>query len=749
MNFDLAEFLHGWLGRPALQDRAAVLRYAAAGEAHTLRLQQPGHPAAAHGLEALWRWQPDGDGCRMWLELANRGAGVLHLQSMDVLNLSLTPPATPPRWSIYQNGWASWTPALARQPAQSLYTDPGTIPYRAMHQPHAEAQRDDLICSEWVTVLARLEDPSGSGFLLGFVTAAGQLAQIRVRADGTALAARCYLDNLLLAPGASLRSETLLLQVGAPPLALLEAWAERLGQEMGARRPQHPPSGWCSWYYFYGENTAADVLDNVAAMQRHDLPLDVVLVDDGYQTAIGDWFSLDVEKFPDGMEPVARAVRQHGRQLGIWTAPFAAAADVRLTAEHPDWFLEDEEGRPVLGWTHWGMDCYALDCTHPEVLDWLEETFRRMRREWGVDFFKIDFIFSAARPGRRFDPTATRAQALRRGVSAIRRGIGDDAFLLGCGAPLAPCTGLVDGMRVGPDVDPNWHPLWRHDLSMPAVENALRNAIVRAPFHGRLWANDPDCLLVRQRGHALDLVLNEMRTLAAVAALLGGLTLDSDHLPEIRPGRLKYLRQALPPTGLSARPLDLFENELPGRLLLSFERDWGRWWVAGLINWKDHTVRTTVRLDELGLPAGFYHVYHYWRRRYLGVSDETVTLRRHQPHETAVLLFKPVSPRPDLLTSTFHVCQGAVEVCAVRWQAVDEDGGGLLTVRLEKPGRQFGRLLFSLPQGWQAADAWADGARRPLVCAAPGVVSLGLTLEGNAEVQVAFRAPRDAAAGTE
>jgi hypothetical protein len=54
-------------------------------------------------------------------------------------------------------------------------------------------------------------------------------------------------------------------------------------------------------------------------------------------------------------------------------------------------------------------------------------------------------------------------------------------------------------------------------------------------------------------------------------------------------------------------------------------------------------------------------VYHYWRRRYLGVTDDVVTVRRHQPHETAVLLFKPISHRPDLLTTTFHVCHGIVE----------------------------------------------------------------------------------------
>jgi len=734
-----------WPGGPHLEEVAAVVRFRAGGAGRVLHLTGPDQPLSAHGLRATWRWQPEGDGYRAWVELTNDGDAPLHLEVVDVLTVPALDLGAPPEgWSVYQNGWISWTPTFARHLDDGLYTDPGTDAYRMMHQPHREPGGEEVVSSEWVSVLA-----AERSLLVGFVTAADQLGEVRIRPDGPALAARCHFDGALLPPGTAVRSEVLLVRAGSDPLALLEGWAGAMGREMGARVPGSMPTGWCTWYYFYGENTAADVLENLEAIVRYDLPLDVVLLDDGYQTSIGDWFSLDPEKFPEGMEPVARAVREAGRTFGIWTAPFGAAEGSQLFAEHPDWFLRDGAGEPVVGWSHWGVDCYALDCTHPEVLAWLGETFRRMREEWGVEFFKIDFIFAAARPGLRHDPTATRAQALRRGVEAVREAIGDDAFLLGCGAPLGVCVGLVDGMRVGPDVDPNWHPLWRHDLSMPSTENALRNSVTRAPFHGRLWANDPDCLLVRQRGADMDLVLNEMRTLAALVALLGGLTVGSDHLGAIRPGRLKYLRQALPPTGVSARPVDLFANELPRLLVLEVEREWGRWWVAGVVNWDDRTTETTVRLTDLGLPPGRYHVYHYWRRRYLGVVEESVTIRRHQPHETAVLILKPVSDRPDLLATTFHVCAGAVDVKDVR-RATCDVGTSHVELRtvLEKAGRQFGEVLFTMPEGWRPTGARVDGVRRDLRQVAPGVVALGLTLEGTAVVEVGFAKGRGAVKAT-
>jgi len=791
LHFDPGGATLSWPDGPRLRGVTAAVHYRVGCEAHTLRLTRPDHTATADGLQVAWRWEPAEDGYDAWLEVANAGSVDLLLDALDVFALRAaegvacdgstelaevlgSPPA---QWSFYQNGWISWSPTFARHVADGCYSDPGTPAYRRMHRPHWDRAHGSDLSSEWVTVITGMNNESMNNeqqgttldssivhcsLLLGFVTTKEQLSEIRMTPDGASLVARCYLDGVVLHSGETLRSERLWVRAGGDPVALLEGWAERTGREMQARVPATPPAGWCTWYYFYGENTARDVLDNVAAISRHKLPLDLILLDDGYQTAIGDWLSLDAEKFPQGMEAVTAAIRAAGRTPGIWTAPFGAAATSCLFVEHPGWFLRDEAGEPVVGWVHWGVDCYALDCTHPEVLAWLRETFGRMRTEWGVEFFKIDFIFAAALPGRRYDSTATRAQALRRGLEAIRGAIGDDAFLLGCGAPLGPCVGLVDGMRVGPDVDPNWHPIWSHDLSMPSTENALRNSLARAPFHGRLWASDPDCLLVRQRGPDMDLVLNEVRTLAALVALLGGMTLDSDHLTAIRPGRLKYLRQALPPTGVSARPLDLFENEMPRLLLLPVEREWGRWWVAGVINWDDHTTETTIRLADLGLPPGRYHVYHYWRRRYLGVTGDAVTIHRHQPHETAVLLFKPVSERPDLLTTTFHVCQGAVEVanCELRManselRMADSElrmanselrmanselriANGVLWVELRKAGRQFGEVLFTVPEGWRAVEARVDGTRRPLVQIAPGVVGLGLTLAGRAEVEITF-----------
>jgi len=650
--------------------------------------------------------------------------------------------AAPRRWSVYQHGWSSWTPVFARHLNQSMHVIPEDERYRSIHLPHNASDESEIISSEWVTVLwgrgGGRRRSGARGLLLGFVTAADQLAQLRLAANietFNRLEAVCYADGITLGPGESLRSETLSIAAGDDPLILLEEYADRLGHLMEARSPKEVPTGWCSWYYFFGENGEGEILENLAELDREGLPLDYVLIDDGYQKAIGDWLTLDQDKFTD-MINVVETIHEEGRRAGIWLAPFGLDAQSTAYQEHPDWVVRDDNGKPVLAWQHFGQDIYALDLTHPDVAPWLADTFRTIRQEWGIELFKIDFIFAASASGRRHDPNVTRAQALRRGLEIIREAIGEEAFLLGCGAPQMPCVGMVDGMRVGPDVAGNWHPFWP-DLSMPSAENALRNGITRYFTHGRLWVNDPDCVLVRDRDDQSDLVLSEMRSLVGIIALSGGMTLSSDNLPSLRKGRFKYLKQMLPPTGMSARPLDLFDNEMPQCLALHVRRPWGEWLVVGAINWEDRILATDVDLDALGLPAGQYHVFNYWPRRYMGVAENVITLDRHLPHETVILLFKPVSDLPELLTTTFHVAQTLSEITSIE-HAMGEDGSVTMTVSLDRAGGQFGELWFTFPPNLKLQSVLVNGRTRKVSSEGIGIAHLGFSPNGPAEVKLEF-----------
>ncbi len=720
---------------PLLHDAASAVEYEAEGEIRTFRLPET---EGEDGFIAVRRIVYTGAFTAVRLEVLNRSQKPISVRKLVVLEvggdaLKLEGPFS--SWRFYQNGWQSWSPAFARLVSDGLHVDPATDAYRRMHKPHPDPAGARRLSSEWFTVIA---PPAGLSLLAGFVTSARQLGEIALELSNRKGVARflacCYSDGFPLQPGEKLLSEELALACGDDPCELAEVYASLWGEKMQARKAR-PFTGWCTWYYFYGENTEEEVLKCVRRAREFALPIEYIIVDDGYQRAIGDWLDVNPDKFPSGMKFLAEEIKKAGFRPALWVAPFAAGENSSLFSEHPDWILRDEGGEPVLAWEHWGVPCYGLDLSVPEVQRWLKELFSTLHRGWGYEFFKLDFLFAGAMPGRRHDPRTTRAGAVRKGLEAIRESVGDDVYLLGCGAPLGPSIGIVDAMRIGTDVHPDWAPFWR-DLSSASAENSIRNAMTRYFLNRHLWVNDPDCVLIRTRDDGSNLVLNEVRSLVSIVGLSGGAVVDSDNLDSLRKGRLKYLRRILPPPAESARTMDLFRREQPSIMVMKLERPWEIWWVAGILNWSDRTVVTELTLEELGIPPGRYHLYNYWRGRYLGTTDGPISLKRHQPHETVLLAIRPCLPEPQLLSSTFHITQGGVEIKGVERFAVGRELR--LRFRMEKPGVQFGALLFVLPEGWKEGHAEVSGRRQAPVRVGKGVVGLGFTLEGEAVVEINF-----------
>jgi alpha-galactosidase len=266
---------------------------------------------------------------------------------------------------------------------------------------------------------------------------------------------------------------------------------------------------------------------------RSEFPVDVIQLDDGFQSALGDWDTTNA-KFPSGLKKIAGEIRAAGFKAGIWTAPFLGARDSRVMIDHPDWFIVHEDtGEPVRAghnpnWTtSEDKFAYALDPGNPAFLAHLRHLFAKLTRDFGYSYLKLDFLYAAAAPGRRHDPNLTRGENLRRGLEAIRAGAGDDAFILGCGCPIAQAIGVVDGMRIGPDVSPSWGASAK-GAEDPSTVYALDAIVARSFMHRRLWLNDPDCLMLRLR--KTKLTPDERAALAATIAASGGMLLISDDM---------------------------------------------------------------------------------------------------------------------------------------------------------------------------------------------------------------------------
>ncbi|MFJ6214141.1 glycoside hydrolase family 36 protein [Streptomyces sp. NPDC092296] len=434
-------------------------------------------------------------------------------------------PVDPGLARVHAEGWQSWSVTDALPVT--------AVPYRAtlanslaMDCHYNQVPPEGVFQGEGVLAV----DPGGGAPVHVFGTERADRTVPRVRAE---LRPGGVLDVSADAP--------VLHRVSAPGSSLQEAlagWADGFAALAGVtpQRLRPAPTVWCSWYQYWNSVTEQDITDNLDAMDELELPVDVVQIDDGYQAAPGDWLTPS-GRFSDVPGLIGR-IRDRGRRAGIWTAPLLVGLESRLYAEHPDWVVTDPAtGEPVFAGDAIGDRCAALDATHPAAAEYLAEVFRTMRG-WGVDYFKIDFIYAGAIEGRRH-ADVTGVQAYREALRVIREAIGPDSYLLGCGAPQLPAAGFVDAMRVGPDIAAYWFAPSGHP-SEPSQHNADRNVRARAWQHGRLWVNDPDCLMLRPE-------VERREDWARTVAAYGGLRASSDALRGLDAWGLAQTRALLVP----------------------------------------------------------------------------------------------------------------------------------------------------------------------------------------------------------
>jgi alpha-galactosidase len=425
---------------------------------------------------------------------------------------------------VYEHGWQSWSPAGAYRP-DATSPRPQRPRWQTMaFRPGRPAAAEGFQAEGLLAVQPEAEAP---------VTV---YASPDVHAEVPSIRARHVAGRLHVEADA----EVLVWTYGGDLHDALRAHAENDARRYEVGPLRQLGTGWCSWYQYFDQVTEADVTENLAAADQLDLRIDTVQLDDGYQTGIGDWLTRRTDRFPAPLPDLASRITDTGRAAGIWTAPFLVGADSALARDHPDWLVGGAEASD----DHWGQRIGVLDVTHPDAAAHLVEVFRTLT-SWGFTYHKVDFLYGGAIDGRRHgdaDPLAAYAEGLR----LLREGIGDDAVLLGCGAPLLPSIGKVDAMRISPDIDPTFDPPLG-DVSQPSQLGALRAGRARAWQHGRFWVNDPDCIVVRPG-------VERRGTWARYLAAHGGLAVSSDRLADLDDAGMAWTRSLLVDHADAARP---------------------------------------------------------------------------------------------------------------------------------------------------------------------------------------------------
>jgi hypothetical protein len=288
-----------------------------------------------------------------------------------------------------------------------------------------------------------------------------------------------------IAPGHSFETTHVSVDQGECPLALLEKLGEKW--RSAENRPlKTKVTGWNSWDYFSGAVRSKDIFANLDACEsRLDGKPNYFVIDEGYEPRWGVW---DANwKFPEGLDGYCDKIKKAGKTPGVWTAPLLVNTYTDIFLNHPEWFARTADGGIATQSYSYGPMAF-LDVTTSGGAEFLRETFSKLR-SYGFEYFKVDFTQEILKADSFHDKSIPRGGILRKAFTIIRESIGDDSYLLACGAPYESVTGLVDACRTTGDI----HNFWGHVLA-----NAEAMAC-KWWMQGSLWNNDPDFLIVRAK----------------------------------------------------------------------------------------------------------------------------------------------------------------------------------------------------------------------------------------------------------
>lgn len=478
---------------------------------------------------------------------------------------------------FFTNGYQSWSESRAR------FDDESLLPLRGFARRHLGAMGDDGFdglprgpgrLHSWTYTWLKTGNRfhlAGSldertGYTLFFYHAA--TARLTIRKDLDGLQLDHSFPALDVWMGSGRETET---------FDRYFALAER-------KRPGAPPLlGWTSRQNPARLISKQFIDHNLKAVSASGLPFTHFLIDDGWQTAVGDWLSF-LPAFSDGPGRLAADIREQGLQPGLWLAPFVAAAHSEVARRNPDWLLKGPDRRPLrAGWNPlWKGWFYALDFYHPGARDYLSGLFHTVFDRWNFSLVKLDFLFAAA-----LAPPAgkTRGQVMFEVMEFLRQ-LAGPRQILASGVPLGPCFGLVDYCRVSSDRHDGWAnrwPAWLRHRERVSTLAALRSTLGRWQLGGRAFGNDPGLFTLRAENHRLTTA--QRHTLLTINALLGQVLFTSDDVALYQAEQRARLEETLALRGCSVQAV----NELqPDVYRIDFNRQ-GELQI-GLVNLTGRTV---------------------------------------------------------------------------------------------------------------------------------------------------------------
>jgi hypothetical protein len=122
-----------------------------------------------------------------------------------------------------------------------------------------------------------------------------------------------------------------------------------------------------------------------------------------------------------------------------------------------------------------------------------------------------------------------------------------------------------------------------------------------------------------------------------------------------------------------------------------------------LANWEDEATQPSVPLAALGLTGARFNAYDVWEAAPLPDVTDALTAKL-DPHSCIAVALRPAASRPQVIGTTRHVVQGAVDVADEAWDAATRT----LRARATNLDRRAYGVTIAVPKGTRPATCKAD-----------------------------------------
>eukprot|EP01117_Protostelium_nocturnum_P008668 TRINITY_DN3112_c0_g2_i11.p1 TRINITY_DN3112_c0_g2~~TRINITY_DN3112_c0_g2_i11.p1 ORF type:complete len:708 (+),score=168.88 TRINITY_DN3112_c0_g2_i11:68-2191(+) len=159
-------------------------------------------------------------------------------------------------------------------------------------------------------------------------------------------------------------------------------------------------NSWEATFFDVDEKSQGDLAEEAAA-----LGIELFVVDDGWfhgrntdNAGLGDWWP-DAKKFPNGLSPLVKRVKELGMDFGIWVEPEMVNPNSELYRSHPDWVYHfptrpRREHRNQL----------ILNLGREDVQNYLLNILDKLLSENDISFIKWDMNRSISEAGWQDSP---------------------------------------------------------------------------------------------------------------------------------------------------------------------------------------------------------------------------------------------------------------------------------------------------------------------------------------------------------